>query len=201
MPNCLIDKLIIMAIKKFAVAAYDDEEVLFPAVKKVRNSGYKLHDVYTPFPVHGLDIALGLKETDLHIAGFIYGLCGTSTALGFMSWIFLSDWPINFGGKPHFSLPAFIPVTFELTVLFAAVGMVLTFCYLNQIMPGVKKHVFHPRQTDDLFIVAIELNDHTSEQEVLDFMKSTGAVETNVQTAESEWWYGRWDQKEAYELS
>lgn len=190
-----------MAIKKFAVAAYDDEEVLFPAVKKVRNSGYKLHDVYTPFPVHGLDGALGLKETDLHVAGFIYGLCGTSTALGFMSWIFLSDWPINFGGKPHFSLPAFIPVTFELTVLFAAVGMVLTFCYLNQIMPGVKKHVFHPRQSDDLFIIAIELNDHTSEQEVLDFMKSTGAVETNVQTAESEWWYGRWDQKEAYELS
>jgi len=190
-----------MAIKKFAVACYDDEAVLFPAIDKVRNSGYKLHDVYTPFPVHGLDHAMGLKETDLHIAGFIYGITGTSTAVRFMSWIFTKDWPINFGGKPHFSLPAFIPITFELTVLFAAVGMVLTFCYLNQIMPGVKKHVFHPRQTDDTFVVAIELSEHTSEAEVLAFLKSTGANETNVQVAESEWWYGRFDKKEAYELS
>ena len=167
----------------------------------MRNSGYKMHDVYTPFPVHGLDGALGLKDTDLHVAGFIYGLCGTSTALGFMSWIFTSDWPINFGGKPHFSLPAMVPIIFELTVLFAAVGMVLTFCYLNQIMPGVKKHVFHPRQSDDLFLIVIELNDHVSEQEVIDYLKTTGAVETNVQVAEAEWWYGRWDKKEAYELS
>lgn len=188
-----------MAIKKFAVACYNDEEVLFPAVKKVRNSGYKLHDVYTPFPVHGLDHALGLKDTDLHVAGFIYGLAGTATALGFMSWIFTSDWPINFGGKPHLALPAFIPMTFELTVLFSAVGMVLTFCYLNQIMPGVKKHVFHPRQSDDLFVIAIELNEFVTEIEVIDFLKSTGAIETNVQVAESEWWYGRWDKLEDYQ--
>jgi len=189
-----------MSIKKFAVAAYDDEAVLFPAVKKVRRSGYKIHDVYTPFAVHGLDVALGLKETDLHIAGFIYGLCGTSTAVGFISWIFTSDWPINYGGKPHFALPAWIPITFELTVLFAAVGMVLTFCYLNQIMPGVKKHVFHPRQSDDLFVMAIELNAHTSEEEVIAFLKTTGAKETSVQIAEAGWWYGRWDKKEPYEL-
>lgn len=188
-----------MAIKKFAVGCYDDEAVLFPAVDKVRNSGYKLHDVYTPFPVHGLDVALGHKETDLHVAGFIYGITGTSTAVGFISWIFTSDWPINYGGKPHFSLPAFIPITFELTILFAAVGMVLTFCYLNQIMPGVKKHVFHPRQSDDLFVVALELNDNVSEQEAIDFLKSTGAIETNVQMAESEWWYGRFDKAEEYE--
>ena len=188
-----------MAIKKFAVGCYDDEAVLFPAVEKVRNSGYKLHDVYTPFPVHGLDKALGHKETDLHVAGFIYGITGTATALGFMSWIFTSDWPINFGGKPHFALPAFIPITFETTVLFAAVGMVLTFCYLNQIMPGVKKHVFHKRQSDDLFVVVLELNEHVSEQEAITFLKSTGTVETSIQMAESEWWYGRFDQEEEYE--
>ncbi|NDC42358.1 MAG: DUF3341 domain-containing protein [Chitinophagia bacterium] len=188
-----------MAVKKFAVGAYNDEDVLFPAVAKVRKSGYKLHDVYTPFPVHGLDVALGHKETDLHIAGFIYGLCGTSTAVGFISWIYTSDWPINYGGKPHFALPAWIPITFELTVLFAAVGMVLTFCYLNQIMPGVKKHIFHPRQTDDLFVVALELNGETSEAEALNFLKSTGAIETNIQHAEEGWWYGRWDQPEPYE--
>ena len=188
-----------MAIKKFAVAAYDDEEVLFPAVKKVRRSGYKLHDVYTPFAVHGLDQAMGLKDTDLHTAGFIYGITGTATAVSFISWVYTADWPINYGGKPHFALPAWIPITFELTVLFAAVGMVLTFCYLNQIMPGVKKHIFHPRQTDDMFVVVLELNDHTPEQDVVKFLQDTGAKETSVQIAEDSWWYGRWDKKEPYE--
>jgi hypothetical protein len=190
-----------MAIKKFAVACYDTEDTLFPAVDKVRHSGYKLHDVYTPFPVHGLDVAMGLKETDLHVAGFIFGLTGTSTAVGFMSWIFTSDWPINFGGKPNWSLPAFMPIVFELTVLFAAVGMVLTYCYLNQIMPGVKKHIFHPRQTDDYFVVVLELNEHSSEQEALAFLGTTGALESNIQIAEEGWWYGRWDEEETYELA
>lgn len=187
-----------MAVKKFAVGCYTDEAVLFPAVKKVRESGYKLHDVYTPFPVHGLDTEMGLKESDLHIAGFIFGITGTATALGFMTWIFTSDWPVNFGGKPFFSLPAFIPITFELTVLFAAVGMVLTYCYVNQIMPGVKKHIFHPRQTDDLFVVAIEVTDPAAELEIVEFLKSTGAVETDVQVAEEGWWYGFWDKEEDY---
>lgn len=189
-----------MSVKKFAVACYDDEAVLFPAIKKIRGNGYKIHDVYTPFPVHGLDHALGHKETDLHIAGFCYGITGTATAMSCMYYTLSSDWPMNFGGKPHWSLPAFIPITFELTVLFAAVGMVLTFCYLNQIMPGVKKHIFHPRQTDDLFVTAIEVNDKNA-AEVEAFLKSTGATETKIEMAEEDWWYGRWDRKEDYEIN
>lgn len=127
-----------MAKKKFVVGCFEDEAVLFPAVKKVRAAGYKIHDVYTPFAVHGLDHAMGLRETSLHTAGFIYGITGTTTALSTISWIFTKDWPLNIGGKPHFALPAWIPIMFELTVLFAAVGMVLTFCYLCQLAPGVK---------------------------------------------------------------
>lgn len=188
-----------MAVKRFVVACYDTEDTLFPALEKVKGSGYKLHDIYTPFPVHGLDTAMGQKTTDLHIAGFIYGIIGTATALGFISWILMSDWPLNYGGKPAFSLPAFIPITFELTVLFAAVGMVLTYCYLNQIMPGVKKHVFHPRQSDDLFVMVLEVTDESAELEMLDYVKSTGTVETDVQWAEEGWWYGTFDQEEAYE--
>src|SRR5437763_9543359 len=190
-----------MAKKKFVVGCFDNEDVLFPAVKKVRTAGYKIHDVYTPFPVHGLDHAMGIRETSLHTAGFIYAITGTSTALGFISWIFVKDWPLNIGGKPHFALPAWIPITFELTVLFSAVGMTLTFCYLNQIMPGVKKHVFHPRQSDDLFTMVIEMTGNTTDIEILDYLKSTGAIETKIEYAESEWWYGRWDRKEPYELA
>lgn len=185
-----------MAKKKFVVASFDDEDVLFPAVKKVRTAGYKIKDVYTPFAVHGLDHALGMRETSLHTAGFIYGITGTTTALSCISWIFTKDWPLDIGGKPHFALPAWIPIIFELTVLFAAVGMVLTFCYICQLAPFVKKHHFHVRATDDLFVMAIECNDHTNVEDLVGFMKSTGAVEVEIQVAEDGWWLGRYDKDE-----
>lgn len=179
-----------MAKKKFVVGSFDDEKVLFPAVKKVRKAGYKIHDVYTPFPIHGLDTAMGLRDTSLHTAGFIYGITGTTTALTFMSWVFTKDWPLNIGGKPHFPLPAFIPITFELTVLFSAVGMVLTFCYLCQLAPFVKKHHFHARATDDLFVMVLECTSKTNEEEAKAFLASVGAKEINVQVAEDGWWLG-----------
>jgi len=78
-----------MSVKKFVVCCFDDEAVLFPAVKQVRKTGYKIHDVYTPMPIHGLDSAMGLRDTSLHTAGFIYGISGTATALGFISWALL----------------------------------------------------------------------------------------------------------------
>ena len=184
-----------MAIKKFVVACFDNEQVLFPAVKQVRKFGYMIHDVYTPMPIHGLDTAMGLRDTSLHTAGFIYGTAGTCTALGFITWALTYDWPLNFGGKPYFALPAWIPITFELTVLFSAVGMVLTFCYLCQLAPFVKKDTFHLRATDDLFVMAIECTDKTNENETVDFMKNLGAVEVSVANKETGWWIGRYDQE------
>jgi hypothetical protein len=186
-----------MAKKKFVVGCFDTEDTLFPAVKKVRTAGYKIQDVYTPFAVHGLDHALGMRETSLHTAGFIYGITGTTTALSCISWIFTKDWPLDIGGKPHFALPAWIPIMFELTVLFAAVGMVLTFCYICQIAPFVKKHHFHPRATDDLFVMVIECTDKTNTQEAEAFLKNAGAVETKTELAEEGWWIGRYDKEEA----
>ena len=185
-----------MAKKKFVVGCFDDEAVLFPAVKKVRTVGYKIHDVYTPFAVHGLDHEMGLRETSLHTAGFIYGITGTATAVSCISWILDSDWPLNIGGKPHFALPAWIPITFELTVLFAAVGMVLTFCYLCQLAPFVKKHHFHPRATDDLFVMVIECTSKTNVDDLKEFLSNNGAVEIDVQVAEDGWWLGRYDKEE-----
>lgn len=182
-----------MALKRYVVGCFDDEEVLFPAVKKVRNAGYRIQDVYTPFPVHGLDHALGMRETSLHTAGFIYGITGTTTAVSCMGWIFTKDWPMNIGGKPNFALPAFIPIIFELTVLFAAVGMVMTFCYLCQMAPFVRKHHFHPRATDDLFVMVIECTDRTNVDDLKGFLQSAGAIEVNYQIAESGWWFGRYD--------
>jgi hypothetical protein len=182
-----------MAIKKFVVGNFNEEAVLFPAVKKVRKQGYKIHDVFTPFPIHGLDHELGLRDTSLHTAGFIYGISGTTTALTFITWALTTDWPLNFGGKPFFSLPAWIPITFELTVLFAAVGMVMTFCYLCQLAPFVKKDHFDPRSTDDTFVMALECTDKTNEAEAVAFMSSVGATDITVQMKETHWWWGRYD--------
>jgi hypothetical protein len=185
-----------MAKKKFVVGCFDDENVLFPAVKKVRLAGYKIHDVYTPYAIHGLDHALGLRETSLHTAGFIYGISGTTIALGGMGWVFTADWPLNIGGKPHFPLPAFIPITFEATVLISAVGMVLTFCYLCQLAPFIKKHHFHPRATDDLFVMVIECTSKTNIDDLQNFISAAGAVEVNVQEAETGWWLGTYDKEQ-----
>jgi hypothetical protein len=184
-----------MAIKKYIPGRFDDEAVLFPAVKKVRKAGYKIHEVFTPFPIHGLDKAMGLRDTSLHTAGFIYAITGTATALGFISWALAYDWPLNFGGKPFFSLPAWIPITFELTVLFSSVGMVLTFCYLCQLAPFVKKEHFDLRSTDDIFLMALESTDKTNEAETKSFLQNLGATDVKVVYKEDRWWLGRYDKE------
>jgi len=185
-----------MGIKKFVVGVFEEEATLFSAVKRVRKSGYKLHDVYTPFPIHGLDREMGLRDTSIHTAGFIYAITGTTVAFSFITWVFTSDWPLNIGGKPHFALPAWIPIMFETTVLFSAVGMVITFCYLCQLAPFVRKHHFHPRATDDKFVMVIDCSAKNNESEVTDFMNSIGATEINTQYAETGWWLGRYDREQ-----
>ncbi|HEY4936847.1 MAG TPA: DUF3341 domain-containing protein [Puia sp.] len=179
-----------MAIKRFVVGSFDNEAVLFPFVKKVRTSGYKIYDVYTPMPIHGLDQAMGLRDTSIHTAGFLYGITGTTTALSGISYALIYDWPLNFGGKPHFALPAWIPIVFELTVLFSAVGMVLTFCYLCQMAPFVRKHHFSLRATDDLFVMVIECTEKTNEADLQAFLKSAGALDVHAENAETGWWLG-----------
>jgi len=185
-----------MTKKKFVVGSFDDEAVLFPAVKRVRQAGFKIHDVYTPYPVHGLDKAMGLRETSLHTAGFIYGITGTTIALSFMGWVFTTSWPLNIGGKPHFPLPAFVPVTFEFTVLCAAVGMVLTFCYLCQLSPFIRKHHFHLRATDDLFVMVIECTGNNTEADATALLQNAGAKEINTQVVEPGWWLGLYDKEQ-----
>lgn len=185
-----------MSVKKFAVGCFDDEEVLLPAVYSVRKAGYKMHDVYTPMPVHGLDEAMGHRETSLHTASFIYGFIGMIGMLGFIAWALMDDWPWNLGGKPHNAWIAWIAITFEVTILSAGVGVVLTFCYLCQLAPFVKKHHFHPRATDDLFVMVIECTPKTNEAEVVAFLESIGAKEINIQVAEDAWWFGRYDKEQ-----
>src|SRR5918998_3724893 len=95
---------------KFLVGVYDDEDVVLSAVTKVRNGGVRIHEVYTPFPIHGLDEVLGYKRSRLPRAAFMFGLTGTSLALLMQIWMLGFDWPIIIGGKNFVTFPDFIPV-------------------------------------------------------------------------------------------
>src|SRR5690554_4789327 len=128
---------------------YDDEVDLLEAIEIAKEHGLQIMDVFTPFPVHGLDVALGLKESRLHVVGFLFGALGMVTAFCGMSWIMAWDWPVMIGGKPFQATLSFIPITFEITVLFSAIGLVLTFLLINGLGPGVVNPILDRRITDD----------------------------------------------------
>lgn len=170
--------------KKVLYGLYNDEEELKSAIKKARKAHLEIMDVFTPFPVHGLDPILGLKESRLHYLGFVYGAIGCLFAFLSMSWIFTSDWPTLFGGKPNWSVPAFIPITFELTVLFAAWGMTLTFYTICGLRPGVKANTLDDRITDDKFCIAFDVSASSDGdvESLKTFFGNTHAAEVNVKT-------------------
>lgn len=160
---------------------YNDEQDVLKAVKKANAAHLDIYDVYSPFPIHGIDSLLGIEESRLHIAGFVYGMLGTLTAFLSMTWIFTKDWPLIFGGKPHWSVPAFIPITFELTVLFACIGMTVSFYIVCGMGPGVTNPTLDDRITDDKFCIAFD-KAHVSESDARSFFSSTGASEVNTKS-------------------
>ena len=169
------------ADKHFVVGIFDDEDILLKGIKKVRDNGVKIQDVYSPFPVHGIDDALGLKRTRLPIAAFLFGMTGTSLALLMQIWMLGYDWPMIIGGKNHASLPPFIPVTFELTVLLSALGMVGTFMIVSDMKPYKWPRQFDLRSTDDKHVMAVDLglNGSKSKDDLKRILKDSGASEVN----------------------
>jgi len=161
---------------------FGDEELMLNAVKELRAAGIRIKDAFTPFPVHGLDAALGLPRTRIAIASFIYGITGTSLATLMMWYMMIHDWPNDIGGKPnwayYYNMPAFIPITFEVTVFCAAHLMVLTFLLSSWLLPGVPPKNPDPRTTDDKFMLYLELTDEQSKL-AEEIAKKNGAEEIN----------------------
>ena len=167
--------------KNFLLGVFEDEDVLLSAVSKIRGSGVKIHEVFSPFPVHGLDDALGYKRTRLPIAAFLFGMTGTSLALLMQIWMLGYDWPMIIGGKNYASLPPFIPVTFELTVLLSALGMVACFMIISDMKPYGKPRIFDVRSTDDKHVMAIDIdvNSGRSKDDITRILRDAGASEVN----------------------
>ena len=160
---------------KFLHAIYDDDDKLLSAVKILKSKGVNINDVFTPFPVHGLDHALDLKPTRIAIAAFIYGFIGFTFAILMINYIMIVDWPQNIGGKPSFTLienlPAFVPVIFELTVFFAAHLMVITFYVRSSLWPFKKAENPIPETTDDKFL--IQISSFNDQKKLFSIIKQT----------------------------
>jgi hypothetical protein len=168
-----------MENKNYISVIFDDEEPMLKAVAIIQESNKKIMDVFTPFPVHGLDKALGMKRSRIPIAGFICGAIGGLFGFFFQAWVFTVDYPLVFGGKPYLSVPSFVPVTFELTVLFTSLGVVAALLIRSGLKPSKKFEPVHPRITDDRFVILVdaEQNEKSTRETLQSVLSGVSNVE------------------------
>ncbi len=142
--------------RRLFVGSFATEEDILGATRAAREKGLRILDVYTPYAVHGLDGAMGLRKSLLPWACFGSGLFGLVFALWFQFWTMAQDWPVDVGGKPWNSLPAYVPVTFELMVLLAGLGVVLAFIVRCGLFPGKQATLPAPGLTDNRFVLVLD---------------------------------------------
>ncbi|MDX2189291.1 MAG: DUF3341 domain-containing protein [Bacteroidota bacterium] len=166
--------------KHYILGVFDDDDVVMHAAHDVRHEGVKIHELFSPFPIHGIDDVLGYKRSRLPRAAFMFGALGLTCGLTMMIWMNGFDWPMNVGGKPNAPIPDFVPISFECTVLFSAFGMVGTFLVASNLMPWSKPDILDVRITDDKFVIAIDLDKNKkSKEEIAALLWKTGAKEVN----------------------
>jgi hypothetical protein len=148
-----------MSLRNNILISFDDEVPLLQAVRKLRDNKEIITDVLSPFPVHGLDEALSIKRSRIPVVGFIFGAIGALLAFGFQAWVFTVSYPLIIGGKPFFSVPTFIPITFEVTVLFAGLSMVAALLIRSKLKPDIRFVPVDERITDDRFVILLDAPD------------------------------------------
>lgn len=141
--------------RQYILGIFEREEDVLGATRVTREMGYDIHDVYAPYAVHGLPEAMGLKPSRLTWLCLMFGLIGFSVAIAAQFWISGVDWPLNVGGRPFNSLPAYLPVMFECIVLFGGIGVVLSFFIRTRLYPGKREWLIHPDVTNHRFVLAI----------------------------------------------
>lgn len=162
---------------KYILGIFDDPDEMMKGIDNLKEKGISIYDVFTPMPIHGIENKLGIKESRLPIAAFMFGCTGCIVAFSMLYYMLVHDWPINIGGKPHFAAPNFVPICFEWTVLFSSFGMAFTYFYANHLFPGRAPRVMDLRATDDRFVIAINAQTNTAHDQIDFLLKDAGAVE------------------------
>jgi mono/diheme cytochrome c family protein len=160
------------------LGTFAEEHKLIAATTAAHERGYPIVDVYTPYPVHGLDKAMGLKPSRLGVFCFMMGVAGVGLAMLLQHWTMAIDWPINVGGRPFNSWPAYVPVAFEVLVLLAGFGVVFAFFGVSRLFPGKTANIASPDVTNDRFILVVEAKEAAVDGDaVLRLYREHGAVE------------------------
>lgn len=164
---------------------YDNPDSTYSVTEKLMHDGYDVHDVYSPFAIHGMERLLRVKRTRLTIAAFCFGMLGVVSALSLMSYAGFFDWQINIGGKPSMHIPTYIPITFEMGILFTAFGMVGCFFIVNRMFWGRNTDVMDVRVTDDRFVIAVNIHENKTDIRALEnIFVSGGALEVRERIKE-----------------
>jgi hypothetical protein len=145
--------------RRYLLGVFETEEDIMGATRSARDRGLKIIDVYAPYAVHGLEHAMGLPATKISLITLVLGVIGAGLKIWFEYWTTSIDWPINIGGKPWDSFPAFFPVTFEVMVLSAGIGTVIALVVSRRLVPGRKADLPVLGVTDDRFALVIEETD------------------------------------------
>ncbi|MDP3929779.1 MAG: DUF3341 domain-containing protein [Bacteroidota bacterium] len=171
--------------KKLILGVYDSPDKTYAATKKLISNGYSVYDVYSPFAIHGLDRVMGIKRSRLTVAAFCCAMLGLSLAVTFQVYVSYFDWQMNIGGKPSLHIPTYIPITFELSILFTAFGMVTAFFIVNKMFWGKNADIMDIRVTDDLFVIAVDVKKSKADMGSLNQMlMDGGAIEVRERTKE-----------------
>lgn len=141
--------------RRLFLGFFGSEGDVLGATREAREQGYEIADVYTPYAVHGLDAAMGLQPTRLPWVCFAFGLAGGLLKVWFEFWTTSVSWPLNVGGKPFNSLPAFVPITFEVMVLLAGLSTVVAFFWTCRLFPGKRPILVDRAVTNDRFVLVL----------------------------------------------
>jgi hypothetical protein len=145
--------------RRVVVGVFASEEDILGVTRAARARGLTVLDVYSPYAVHGLDAALGIRRSRLPWVCFLAAVAGAILKLWFEFWTMVVSWPVDVGGKPWNSLPAFVPVTFEVMVLAAGLSTMFAFLLVSRHWPGRKANLVAPGVTNDRFVLVLEESD------------------------------------------
>lgn len=162
---------------KYILGSFGDPDEMMHGIEKLQENNIKIHDVYTPMPIHGIEAKLGIKRSRLDILAFFCGITGTVSAFALIYLASVVDWRHNIGGKPAFALPDFIPIMFEVTILFCAFGLVGSYYASTHLFPGRAPRVMDLRATDDRFIIAVDAQENGDHSKIDGLLKEAGAIE------------------------